>query len=100
LLDNIKSLIWVRDRPSSAGIKAQNQDFHGIYIPEGHALSSKGIACALADGISSSNVSHIAAETAVRAAFADINSTNMNTDPSTTESTQGVATAYPVELGG
>jgi len=48
---------------SSAGIKAQNQDFHGVYIPEGHALSSKGIACAIADGISSSNVSHIAAET-------------------------------------
>jgi protein phosphatase len=61
---------------SSAGIKAQNQDFHGIYIPEGHALSSKGIACAIADGISSSNVSHIAAETAVSSFLADYYSTS------------------------
>ena len=48
----------------------------------------------------SATVGSNAADTAGRAAFADINSTNMNTDPSTTESTQGVATAYPVELGG
>ncbi|WPC30932.1 bifunctional protein-serine/threonine kinase/phosphatase [Acinetobacter towneri] len=61
---------------SSAGIKAQNQDFHGVYIPEGHALSSKGIACAIADGISSSNVSHIAAETAVSSFLSDYYSTS------------------------
>ncbi|MEZ2774445.1 protein kinase [Acinetobacter pseudolwoffii] len=61
---------------SSAGIKAQNQDFYGIYIPEGHALSSKGIACAIADGISSSNVSHIAAETAVSSFLSDYYSTS------------------------
>jgi protein phosphatase len=61
---------------SSAGIKAQNQDFHGVYVPEGHALSSKGIACAIADGISSSNVSHIAAETAVSSFLSDYYSTS------------------------
>ena len=61
---------------SSAGIKPQNQDFHGVYIPEGHALSSKGIACAIADGISSSNVSHIAAETAVSSFLSDYYSTS------------------------
>lgn len=50
---------------STAGIKQQNQDFHGVYLPEGHVLKQKGIACVIADGIGSSNVSHLAAETAV-----------------------------------
>ena len=47
------------------GRKDINQDFHGVYIPEEPQLSSKGIAITLADGISSSNVSQIASETAV-----------------------------------
>ena len=50
---------------SSAGRKSQNQDFHGLYVPEGTALATKGIAVAIADGISSSDVSQIASETAV-----------------------------------
>jgi serine/threonine protein phosphatase PrpC len=50
---------------SDKGRKEQNQDFHGICIPKEPQLSSKGIAMALADGISSSDVSHIASETAV-----------------------------------
>ncbi|WP_019339560.1 bifunctional protein-serine/threonine kinase/phosphatase [Stutzerimonas stutzeri] len=53
------------------GRKATNQDFHGIYIPKEPQLSSKGIAIALADGISSSAVSHIASESAVTGFFAD-----------------------------
>ena len=56
---------------SSRGIKALNQDFHGACIPEGAALNSKGIAVALADGISSSNVSQIASETAVSGFLSD-----------------------------
>ncbi|WP_123631697.1 bifunctional protein-serine/threonine kinase/phosphatase [Salinisphaera orenii] len=55
---------------SSAGRKAMNQDFHGLCTPEGPALASKGIAIALADGIGSSEVSHVASETAV-AGFLD-----------------------------
>ena len=50
---------------SEKGRKASNQDFHGIAIPKEPQLSSKGIAIAVADGISSSDVSHIASEFAV-----------------------------------
>ncbi|UPQ84521.1 bifunctional protein-serine/threonine kinase/phosphatase [Pseudomonas knackmussii] len=53
------------------GRKESNQDFHGVYIPKEPQLSSKGIAIALADGISSSAVSHIASESAVTGFFAD-----------------------------
>ncbi len=50
---------------SDKGRKEINQDFHGAYIPKEPQLSSKGIAIALADGISSSDVSQVASETAV-----------------------------------
>jgi serine/threonine protein phosphatase PrpC/predicted Ser/Thr protein kinase len=50
---------------SDKGRKEINQDFHGIYIPEEPQLTSKGIAIALADGISSSNVSQVASEATV-----------------------------------
>jgi serine/threonine protein phosphatase PrpC len=53
------------------GPKESNQDFHGAYIPKEPQLSSKGIALAIADGISSSTVSHIASESAVTGFFAD-----------------------------
>ena len=61
---------------STAGVKQQNQDFHGVYLPEGHVLKQKGIACAIADGIGSSNVSHLAAETAVGSFLSDYYSTS------------------------
>ena len=61
---------------STAGIKQQNQDFHGVYLPEGHVLKQKGIACVIADGIGSSNVSHLAAETAVGRFLSDYYSTS------------------------
>ena len=51
---------------SSKGRKGINQDFHGVAIPKDNLLVSKGIAVVLADGISSSQVSQIASETAVR----------------------------------
>ena len=50
---------------SDKGRKEINQDFHGVYIPEEPQLTSKGIAIALADGISSSDVGHIASEATV-----------------------------------
>jgi serine/threonine protein phosphatase PrpC len=50
---------------SDKGRKETNQDFHGIYIPKEPQLSSKGIAIALADGISSSDVSQVASQSAV-----------------------------------
>jgi serine/threonine protein phosphatase PrpC/predicted Ser/Thr protein kinase len=56
---------------SDKGRKDTNQDFYGVYIPKEPQLSSKGIAVALADGISSSAVSHIASETAVSSFLED-----------------------------
>ncbi|MEO6016496.1 MAG: protein kinase, partial [Polaromonas sp.] len=50
---------------SDKGRKETNQDFHGIYVPEEPQLGSKGIAIALADGISSSAVSDVASQYAV-----------------------------------
>lgn len=50
---------------SDKGRKKTNQDFYGAYIPNEPILTSKGIAIALADGISSSDVSHIASEASV-----------------------------------
>lgn len=50
---------------SDKGRKPTNQDFHGVTMPAEPQLGSKGIAIALADGISSSAVSHIASEAAV-----------------------------------
>ena len=51
---------------SEAGRKTVNQDFHGCLHPNGTALACKGVAVALADGISTSAVSAVAAETAVK----------------------------------
>src|SRR3546814_13378075 len=56
---------------SDRGRKETNQDFHGIVIPAEPLLSSKGIAVALADGISSSDVSQIASESAVKGFLED-----------------------------
>ena len=56
---------------SDKGRKPLNQDFHGLRLPEPEQRHSKGIALAIADGISSSEVSHIASETAVKSFLAD-----------------------------
>jgi serine/threonine protein phosphatase PrpC len=56
---------------SSAGVKPVNQDFHGALVPEGSALALKGVVAAIADGITPSPVSHIAAETSVKALLSD-----------------------------
>ncbi|MBI3704115.1 MAG: bifunctional protein-serine/threonine kinase/phosphatase [Rhizobiales bacterium] len=56
---------------SDRGRKESNQDFHGALIPAEPLLSLKGIAIVLADGISSSNVSQIASESAVKSFLMD-----------------------------
>ncbi|HQS58325.1 MAG: protein kinase [Gallionellales bacterium 35-53-114] len=56
---------------SDKGRKETNQDFHGALIPPDPLLTSKGIAIALADGISSSEVSQIASEAAVKGFLED-----------------------------
>lgn len=60
---------------SDKGRKPVNQDFHGVTIPKEPLLSSKGIGIALADGISSSEVSQFASQTAIRGFFEDYYST-------------------------
>ena len=60
---------------SIAGVKEKNQDFHGALTPEEPALSTKGAVIAIADGISSSKVSQIASETAIKSFLHDYYST-------------------------
>lgn len=56
---------------SDKGRKPANQDFHGVLLPKEPLLSLKGIAIVLADGISSSKVSQIASESAVKSFLTD-----------------------------
>ena len=56
---------------SDKGRKDTNQDFHGALIPEEPLLGLKGIAVVLADGISTSDVSGIASESAVKSFLTD-----------------------------
>jgi serine/threonine protein phosphatase PrpC/predicted Ser/Thr protein kinase len=56
---------------SDKGRKETNQDFHGALIPTEPLLSLKGVAIVLADGISSSKVSRIASESAVKSFLTD-----------------------------
>lgn len=56
---------------SDKGRKPANQDFYGALIPAQPALDLKGIAIALADGISSSEVSSVAAQTAIKSFLTD-----------------------------
>lgn len=51
---------------STRGRKNINQDFYAALIPDESKLISKGVVFAIADGISSSAVSQVASETAVR----------------------------------
>jgi serine/threonine protein phosphatase PrpC len=56
---------------SDKGRKETNQDFHGVLIPTEPLLGLKGIAIVLADGISSSSVSRVASESAVKGFLTD-----------------------------
>ncbi len=69
--DTLNTLQISIGQASSAGVKPVNQDFHGALVPTGQALALKGAVLAVADGISTSEHSHIAAETAVKALMTD-----------------------------
>ncbi|UPW19749.1 protein kinase [Agarivorans sp. TSD2052] len=56
---------------SDKGRKALNQDCYGVSTPRGSQLSHKGFAAVMADGISSSEVSQVASETAVKSFLDD-----------------------------
>ncbi|MBL1293387.1 MAG: bifunctional protein-serine/threonine kinase/phosphatase [Thiotrichales bacterium] len=57
------------------GVKEENQDFHGAVTPKEPQLSNKGIAVAIADGVSSCINGREAAESCVRSFLADYYST-------------------------
>ncbi|MEB8431397.1 bifunctional protein-serine/threonine kinase/phosphatase [Cocleimonas sp. KMM 6892] len=61
---------------SDKGLKEVNQDYCGIETPEVPQLDSKGIVIALADGISSSNVSQEASQAAIEGFVSDYYSTS------------------------
>lgn len=61
---------------TSKGRKEINQDFHDIRIPSEPLLSSKGVAIAIADGISSSKVSQEASKVSVSYFLEDYFSTS------------------------
>jgi len=56
---------------SEAGAKPLNQDFHGAALPSVAQRRARGIALAIADGISSSPVSQVASAAAVRGFLED-----------------------------
>lgn len=56
---------------SDKGRKDANQDFHGAVLPTRLHRNSKGVAIAIADGISTSDVSHVASESAVKSFLTD-----------------------------
>lgn len=66
-----KSLTLSIGQATHAGIKPCNQDCVGVFVPPASVLSTKGAVVAIADGISSSEVSQIASNTAVTGFIAD-----------------------------
>lgn len=60
------SLLVTVGQYSDKGRKAENQDCLGVFVPQNSQREFKGVAAAMADGISSSDVSQIASETAIK----------------------------------
>lgn len=56
---------------SHRGRKPSNQDSHGAAVPTEPQLTTKGVAVAIADGISSSDVSHIASQASIKSFLED-----------------------------
>ena len=71
-----KALRITLGQHSLASAGSVNQDFHGAMLPEGSLRTSKGIAVAIADGISSSRVSQVASAAAVRGFLDDYYATS------------------------
>ncbi len=61
---------------SIAGRKPRNDDSYGIVVPEGHGLEAKGVAIAIADGMSSSEAAKEASECCVRSFLDDYYATH------------------------
>ncbi|MFM9939954.1 MAG: protein kinase domain-containing protein [Hyphomicrobiaceae bacterium] len=63
---------------STAGRKDRNDDSYGVLIPEPVLLETKGIAMAIADGMSSSEAAKEASETCVRSFLTDYFATHQS----------------------
>lgn len=71
-MDHLQSGLKIRfAQRSEAGRKPENQDTLGARIPEGSALTNKGIAIAIADGVSSSMAAREASQTAIAGFLTD-----------------------------
>ncbi len=71
-MDHIHSSLKVTiAQVSDKGPKPENQDTVGARIPEGSALTTKGIALVVADGVSSSNSAKLASQSAVTGFLTD-----------------------------
>ena len=60
---------------TDAGAKPANEDCMGLCIPEGHGLTTKGVAAVIADGVSSAEAGREASESCVQGFLADYYST-------------------------
>jgi len=56
---------------SAAGLKARNDDSYGVLVPTGRDMATKGIAMAIADGMSTSEGAKEASETCVKSFLSD-----------------------------
>jgi len=63
---------------STAGLKERNDDSYGVLVPEQVLLETKGIAMAIADGMSSSEAAKEASETCVRSFLDDYFATHQS----------------------
>lgn len=71
-MDHLQSSLQISfAQKSEAGRKPENQDTVGARIPEGNVLTTKGIAIAIADGLSSSNAAREASQTAITGFLSD-----------------------------
>jgi serine/threonine protein phosphatase PrpC len=71
-MDHLQSGLSISfEQKSEAGAKPQNQDTVGARIPEGNLLTTKGVAIAIADGVSSSNAAREASQTAISGFLSD-----------------------------
>lgn len=65
-MDHLQSVLHISfAQKSEAGRKPENQDTVGARIPVGNLLTTKGIAIAIADGVSSSMAAREASQTAI-----------------------------------
>ena len=56
---------------SAAGVKAGNDDSYGVVVPAGALLAAKGLAMAIADGVSASAGAKQASETCIKSFLED-----------------------------